>query len=139
MFSDLPQEFVKELSILQRMQSNLYTGKEGTSDGHRPTQHTTYKDDSKKNKQLREDVAKLPKGQRIWTTFAPPNHRHIYPVFQTIIIDSYKANPHLPDQYNEMSGESIENHVTNYSTRHNTSVFCYLMNIAHENGTTFKL
>lgn len=91
------------------------------------------------NKMLQDTVNALPKGQRIWTTFIPENHRHIYPVFETVIIDSYAVHNALPDLYNEMSGESVDCNVKNYDTTHNTRVLCYLIHLAHTKGITHKL
>lgn len=120
------------------MRSNEYIGKEGTDDGDRPLQHCN--DKKRSNKKLYKVLNAQPKGQRIWTAFAPENHRHIYPVFETILIDAYELNqPVLPELFNDMSGESIDSHVKNYNTTHNTLVMVYLMNLAHTKGKTIKL
>lgn len=95
------------------MRSNEYIGKEGTDDGDRPLKHCN--DKKKTNKKLHKVLIAQPKGQRVWTAFAPENHRHIYPVFETILIDAYELNqPVLPELFNDMSGESIDSHVKNY-------------------------
>lgn len=135
--SGLPQKFVAELEVLQRMQSNRYAGRDGSQEEcYRPQQHTS---GISQNKKLSKMLNSEPKGKRIWTTFIPEKHRHIYGVFETIIIDSYALHGALPILCNEKSDDAIDSHVKNYDTKQNTSVFCYLMQLAHTKGKTWKL
>lgn len=132
-------EFIQELEILQRMESNRYTGKEGTEDGHRPTQHCSSDGTHYKNKELHAALQAQKTGESIWTVFCPATHRHIYTVFESIMIDTYAAMDTLPALYNQRGGESIDTYLDGYDNDQNISVFCFLMHFAHTEGKELNL
>lgn len=78
------------------------------------------------NKELHAALQAQKTGERMWTVFCPATHRHIYPVFESIIIDTYATMDTLPALYNQRGGDSIYTYLDGY-----LQCFTNIKNSAH--------